>query len=382
VPIGYLVPADVLVEGDRAFICDLGVLEHMFPDVGARLVVRHPQLNFIAPERQHMPLRVTAPSDVFSAAAIAFWLLVGWAPVVTGPAEPTSILGQLTGLHLDLAPEVGELLAGMLSWQAEERPTAAAALQRLTPFVGNLHGQTAPRPSTAEATSLIPAERARPTAARPVVVPRPPEPADGTHAPVPGWRELGDDILWQVRRHPVAAAGLGLVAAALVWVRPAPAIPPPPPAPPLLAVASGKLVRSLGAGEARYSGEWRSISQVAAGNIVTAREGSANLAFRQSHLTLSPGALMTCRGLDGTALSVDLSQGQMRVLTGAGDTVEVAFAPGDIVSIPPASDTTLDVDRHQVTCATGHFDLSGSGWTHPVSAGTTLHLDRGGRPGP
>ncbi|HEY3998299.1 MAG TPA: protein kinase [Candidatus Xenobia bacterium] len=383
--VGYLDPSDVLIQDDRLVIADLGIFEDVFPEVAARHLSRHPHVDFIAPERR-MAAQTLVSSDLYSAAAIAYWLCTGHAPVIAGPHAEEQVLAALRDYRPQLPEEVAHLLSEGLAFYPSHRPASAQAmLERLSPYVGRMAGKKAPSFSVAGDSSLKAADSTRSMKAireglddnvKTLEKPRPAPVEEAPRPPVSARREFLEDLLWQVRRHPVAvgvlAVGVALGAAAGLSRILRPDLPA---SPPLMTVTRGSvLMRSPHPTPGQP--DWVPIRDVPAGAVLTVEPGTGSLTFDHgSTLVMGADPEIQCLGREHDGLGLQASHGVLDFQTAALDTVYLHL-PGDaLVTMPPGA--AVEVDLSQGLTATlkqGSASVTRQGQTSPLLVGQATVL--------
>ncbi|MCK6507679.1 serine/threonine protein kinase [Myxococcota bacterium] len=135
-----LKPANVLMDHDQPRVADFGIARLLGdeddPEI-TRVGAPMGTLGFCSPEQWANASQVDERSDVFSLAALLYWLLCGRAPF--DEASPTNTLrNTLTGQHPDLrrlapgCPErVAQAVHQALLPRPEDRPASAVALAAL-----------------------------------------------------------------------------------------------------------------------------------------------------------------------------------------------------------------------------------------------------------
>jgi serine/threonine protein kinase len=374
--VGYIEPSDIIIERHRLWLCDLGLLEDVFPELGATLLLRHPFVNFIAPERR-VSAQTMPSSDLFSVGAIGFWLATGHAPMVSGGISGDDLAQALREHRPSLLPPVVELLVDLLSCHPRRRPpSAAVALERLAPFVTAMRGEAPPRPPeqihykhVAESTRLIEAETEAPPPSPPVPTPIFEEPVPPVHPPgASPWQEFSEDLFWQARQHPApyvsVVAIMALLGAGLVFLRHA---PPPPPPPPLLAVTSGRILTRMPNGTGQFQEAWHSAAGVDAGGQLLAGPQGASLSFGHGVLVLDPQTVMVV----ASPVEARLSSGRLHAVLGPGDRLSVTAGRGQ-VDLEGDSEVTLDLATHKLSAQKGTVTLRIGDRVEKVTAGTAV----------
>ncbi|HEY4003129.1 MAG TPA: hypothetical protein VGO93_29945 [Candidatus Xenobia bacterium] len=138
--VGGFMPGDLIVNSTGLYLVDHGSVTRMYPENSA--MGRSPDRRaFMAPEEQHSP-RPTEQSDLFSAGAMAYWLLTGEPPPSDRPPHPS----QLIQAHRKLLPIVAEVICGLVQTEKARRMTARQALDRIALEVPSRSGQMPPEP--------------------------------------------------------------------------------------------------------------------------------------------------------------------------------------------------------------------------------------------
>lgn len=127
-------PANVLLEGDHAFIADFGLVKRLQGTNLTRPGQTIGSLDYIAPE-QIQGADVSPATDVYGLACVTYECLTGcapfadvagmqllWAHLERTPPDPAEIA--------DLAPGLGDAVLSGLAKRPEERPSSAGAFAR------------------------------------------------------------------------------------------------------------------------------------------------------------------------------------------------------------------------------------------------------------
>ncbi|MHB2017409.1 MAG: serine/threonine protein kinase [Candidatus Xenobia bacterium] len=382
--IGHLEPSDVLVNGDALSICDLGIAEDIYPEVAASARPALRYVNFIAPEQRHA-ISIRPASDLFSAGALAFWLLTGHAPMITGPHSSGEHLAALTGVRPQLPLPVAELISRLLSFYPTLRPASAAeAADALRPHLQDMTGQTPPREKTsafnlmAEETRAITEEPEAEEPPAPIF--QAPAPAAPAALRTTAWQELVEDLQWHVRTHRRQMAQRGAVAMVVlllgagIWLLPAATRHTPPPTQavirPVLTVASGQV-------HARVPG-FPVLTSIMPGATFASGDNGATLQFDATVLFLDARTDVTCADGDAHHATLAVWSGHVRTVTGPDNTVVLRLA-GGVVTVSPNSELETSLagsPPHATIACTGgqaQFVTANAG-PRALSAGTTLTL--------
>ncbi|MHB2021558.1 MAG: serine/threonine protein kinase [Candidatus Xenobia bacterium] len=374
--LGGLNPSDIVIDLTGAlFMVDLGLLDHAFPEMSAMLR-SETKAALMAPEERYTA-QTTTSTDLFSAGAIAYWLVTGRllkTPLQT-PVEATA--HQLQTARSQLPAPVAEVIAELIQFKPSARCSdATQALERLLPHRPSLERAEPPmpvatfgvsvRPLNVRSTDATEAERARRPPRmvfdeEPPTVESEPEPL----APPPR----------RSRTKAVVAAVVGVSLLGFGWSRMRPGSSAHGAAP-LMQVTSGGIMIND-----KQGADWRPETEIRKGNtLVTAvpAQGTASLSFgKHGKLALDPGTTIRINEMADRSLDIRLSDGHAW-LDATDDydcTLEVG---GSRVVCPPgsAADVALTpAEPAKVKCDKGTVTVKGAGQEKSLNAGEETSVD-------
>ncbi|MHB2015584.1 MAG: serine/threonine protein kinase [Candidatus Xenobia bacterium] len=363
--VGSFDPTDVLLDGPRAWLVDLGLTQDLFAEQALTLA-SPAYLHFIAPEAR-MSVRQQPSADIYSLGAVTYWLLTGHAPVAGRVHADLQLKNALSESRPDLPAELLSLVCDMLWPVPDGRPLATEIVRTVEPFVPDTL-LLPPLPAVVKSEVKFVARSTRlltPGVEQHVHKPfsRAPEPLEALRRTTPEreptapglhpFQEFLEDFWWQVStgtaRSRLATASL-LLAAALVlaaicgtigaMAQLHAAMPHPDP-PHLLS------------GHPRQEGN----------RLQVAHGESALLEFgHHSHLRVGPDSVLILDGMQAGTLKVHLDAGSAEPELSDADGALVQLPGGQQVRFPRLSHGRVTAgDSVQVVAWRGMLWLTGPG---------------------
>ncbi|MHB2017302.1 MAG: protein kinase domain-containing protein [Candidatus Xenobia bacterium] len=389
--VGYVEPRDLLLDEGRLCLADLGLFEHMFPEQGVRLLRDHPWMHFIAPERRNSAL--TNPrNDLFSAAAVAFWLATGKAPCIRSPQAAGHHVTALLQARPQFPQAIAELIGDALNFYPSQRPSSARLmLERLLPHLPDRAGQQPPPfPDDPECFKFVAPEtlpmgvvekQIRAVVPSPLAVP--------VEAPTPvlpsASQELFEDLWWVVAHNRILQAILCgvLLVVLLALLR---GLQSPPVAQSLLTVREGAVLRQVshpGMGDA----PWKAVNRVLPGMTLAVRQAHATLGFGDgSTLVVKQDTILQCLGRsDDDGLQLKLEQGVLEARTRAHDRLHLTLPAGSGLHLEPGTVASIDASGRGkppaivIKVQHGEASLELPDGTHDLTAGATARVSLDGK---
>ncbi|MHB2016501.1 MAG: protein kinase domain-containing protein [Candidatus Xenobia bacterium] len=391
VMLGKIEPSDVVLGPTGASLVDLRLYERAFPRVAAMGSLGVLELPFQAPERRNA-VREDPQSDVFSVAAIAWWLLIAKAPVMAAPSDHDMLREHMAHFRPDVPEALTACLTEMLIYNPVKRPTVQQAIDRLkqVPHAENVVNSDVEL--LADPVPWLPAsarlEVPKP-ARKPAAPPKPPPPPHP--APLPPGSAPWDKVTQRTRventREPVPPARIAtavIVVCFLIVVgwtlhgsRPAP--PPSQPLPLPVTPARLATVQMGHASTRAAGGQWASQQDLEEGMLIRSDSAQCVLALDgQDNVRLDEGSVI--RGSrQGGEVGLRLMSGRMWLH--AGDNNAQVSVPGGLIRVSAPSDVLFDgsqADRIVIWCARGSVEVvAGGPDPTPLATGDALGLVTG-----
>ncbi|MHB2020234.1 MAG: protein kinase domain-containing protein [Candidatus Xenobia bacterium] len=398
--VGGFSPADLLVTEAGIHLVDPGYFLWMLPQEAA--LSRSPLRRSVTAPEHRASAGSSVAGDLYSAGAVAFWMLTGAGPGST-EARPRNRATRLDlrdregrAAHLverrmDLRREVALAIAHMIQFSPSQRSESATeVLAELGRTISQLSLKPLPPPATLHVPRLLADRRPAPllgTSPSPTAPAVSPPPLASDVVPDVGvpsrlaHQEFVEDLSWTIR-HNLALQGVVVCAALLLlwlgsrWLQPRRPLPPP-----ILTVATGRLLRRV-AQAGSEDRHWLPTSSVAAGDTVAAERQDVTLhSASNGVLIIRATSALTCRGTD----QFRLEHGQLEVQTGSTETVEVRLPTRGEVIVAPASQARIDATGSgqppamQADVQQGKATLRLPDGDHAMAAGDSLCISLDGR---